>query len=349
MKKWSYLLSYTLVPMYLLGFFTGGWTYFLVPIFVFGVLPAVDLLVGPNATNPNTVQASKRKKDLFFDWVLWLFVPIQWGVVIWGAYQVAAHNHPWWGLAGMVLSAGIITGATGITVAHELGHRSNRRDRFLSKLMLVAVNYGHFFIEHNQGHHAQVATPLDPASARLGESLFAFLPRTLWGSYRHAWHLESRRLGRKEQSFWSPGNQMLVFGLLSIGLSLAFYGVLGWKGLAFFLIQSIFAVVLLEVVNYIEHYGLTRAAVGEGRYEKVNPTHSWNADEYVTNCFLFELQRHSDHHAFPNRPYQILRSHPESPKLPTGYGGMILLAFFPPIWHRVMDPLANEYNTQMQA
>lgn len=347
MKKWSYLASYSLVLLMATSYFVRGWTFYLVPLFIFGLLPLLDLLVGPNKTNPNEKQLVERKRDRFFLFVLWLFVPVQWVVVVGGGFIAVNEGFVWWELLGWVVSAGMITGAAGITIAHELGHRSSAFERMLSQLLLIAVNYGHFFIEHNQGHHAHVATPNDPASARLGESLFAFLPRTLIGSYRHAWRLENRRLTRKKQAFWSIYNTMLIYAALSLVLSAGFFYFLGSIGLLFFWAQSLVAVLLLEMVNYIEHYGLSRQQLPQGRYEKVNPTHSWNSDEYVTNCFLFELQRHSDHHAFPNRPYQILRHHSESPTLPTGYAGMFLLALFPPVWHRVMDPLANKYSKQV--
>ena len=349
MKKWSYLASYSLILFLVASFIFEGWTFFLVPIVIFGLLPLMDFIVGPNTINPNTTLTAQRKNDRFFNWVLWLFVPAQWGIVLIGAFLAANQAWSWWELAGWIFSAGMITGIGGITIAHELGHRTQARDRFLAKALLVAVNYGHFFIEHNQGHHARVATPEDPASARLGESLFAFLPRTLWGSYRHAWQLERRRLTRKKLSFWSFHNQMLVFACLSVMLTVGFTLLWGPIAVLFFLGQSLVSVGLLEMVNYIEHYGLSRQQLEAGKYAKVNPTHSWNADEYISNALLFELQRHSDHHAFPNRPYQILRTHEESPKLPTGYGGMILLAMCPPLWHAIMDPLAKQYTEQTSA
>lgn len=343
MKKWSYLACYSLLGLLVTGYVFGGWTFYLVPIVIFGLLPLMDFIVGPNKVNPDGQATKARKQDAYFQWVLWLFVPTQWFLVIFGALLAWQESWQWWELLGWTFSIGMVTGIGGITIAHELGHRSNSLDRFLSKALLVAVNYGHFFIEHNQGHHARVATPEDPASARLGESLFAFLPRTLWGSYVHAWQLERRRLKRKKHAFWSFHNQMLVFALLSLLLTFAFGWLWGWVGVIFFLGQSLVSVGLLEMVNYIEHYGLARTDLGEGKYEKVDPTHSWNADEYISNALLFELQRHSDHHAYPNRPYQILRTHEESPKLPTGYGGMILLAMCPPLWHYIMDPLAEKY------
>jgi len=345
MKKWAYLGSYLLLPILLVSAEFGGWTYFLMPLVIFGFLPIFDFIIGPVTTNPDQAMEKRRRGDAFFKWVLWAFVPFQWLIVIGGAFHAYRQPLLWWEFFGWSLSAGMMTSIAGITIAHELGHRTGSLDRFLAKALLVAVNYGHFFIEHNQGHHARVATPDDPASARPGESLFAFLPRTLYQSYRHAWQLETRRLTRKSLPIWSFHNAMLTFLLLSAVISVAMFAVFAWQGLVFFLAQSIIAMLFLEMVNYIEHYGLTREKLTNGSYEKVRLDHSWNASEYLSNCFLFELQRHSDHHAFPNRPYQVLRHYDHCPTLPTGYGGMILLALVPPLWRRIMDRRLNEYLT----
>ena len=343
MKKWAYLGSYLLLPILLVSAEFGGWTYFLMPLVIFGFLPIFDYIFGPLTTNPDAGMEKRRRRDAFFKWVLWSFVPFQWLIVIGGAYHASHQPLLWWEHFGWAFSAGMMTSIAGITIAHELGHRTGALDRFLAKTLLVAVNYGHFFIEHNQGHHARVATHDDPASARPGESLFAFLPRTLIQSYRHAWHLEARRLRRQKHGVWSWHNQMLVFALLGLLISVAIYAVFGRLGLWFFLAQSLIAMLFLEMVNYIEHYGLTREALPGGGYEKVRLEHSWNASEYLSNCFLFELQRHSDHHANPNRPFQVLRHYDQVPTLPTGYGGMILIALVPPLWRKVMDRRLNEY------
>jgi alkane 1-monooxygenase len=222
------------------------------------------------------------------------------------------------------LSVGLATGATGITVAHELGHKRSRLDRFLSRLLLVTVCYGHFTVEHNRGHHVRVATPEDPATARYGEGFWRFLPRTLAGSFVHAWELDRAEVLRA----W--GATLAVAAALGIAL--------GPLAVAFFLGQSAMAVTLLEAVNYIEHYGLVRRRLADGRYERPGPQHAWDAYEWLTNSYLIHLQRHSDHHLNPSRPYAALQPQPEAPTLPTGYAGMIPLAMAPPLWFAVMNP-----------
>ena len=197
--------------------------------------------------------------------------------------------------------------------------------------------YGHFFVEHNRGHHVRVSTPEDPASSRFGESFWEFLPRTVLGSLKSAWHLEKQRLERQGKSVWHWRNDNLQAWGLSVLLWGALIVWLGWAVLPFLIIQSLFGFQLLEVVNYLEHYGLLRQKKENGRYERCSPEHSWNSNRRVTNIFLYQLQRHSDHHAYPTRSYQALRHFDESPQLPGGYASMILLAWIPPLWFRVMD------------
>jgi alkane 1-monooxygenase len=244
---------------------------------------------------------------------------------------------------GLLLSLGVITGGVGITVAHELGHKRSRLDQMLARVLLISVGYLHFLVEHNRGHHARVATRDDPASARFGETFYRFYPRTVVGSWRSAWDLEAERLHRLGLGFWHPRNQMLWAILGPLLLAAGCFLVAGSLGLILFVGQAIVAFSLLELVNYIEHYGLERRPRGDGFYEKVDIHHSWNASESLTNYLLFNLQRHSHHHAHSITPYQALRHFDESPQLPTGYAGMILLALIPPLWKWVMDPRTRHY------
>ncbi len=276
-----------------------------------------------------------------------LFLPVQYAGFVGAAYLVA-HGDPL-GVGGdltpveqlgLAATIGCI-GGIGINTAHELGHKREASERWLSKIALAQSFYGHFYIEHNRGHHVRVATPEDPASSRLGESFYAFWPRTVLGSLRSAWHLEARRCARRDQHPYRPGNDVLNAWLMSAVL----WGALGlWLGpvvLPFLVVQALIGLTLLEVVNYMEHYGMRRQEVGVGhrrRYERVDPSHSWNSNNVATNVLLYHLQRHSDHHANPTRRYQTLRDFEESPVLPTGYAGMILIALVPPLWRRVMDP-----------
>jgi alkane 1-monooxygenase len=240
---------------------------------------------------------------------------------------------------GLAMTIGTIAGI-GINTAHELGHKKESHERWLAKIALAQSFYGHFYIEHNRGHHVRVATPEDPASARLGESFYQFWPRTVGGSLKSAWRLEKRRLARRKQSPWRLDNDVLNAWLMSIVLWAVVVAAFGLEVLPYLVIQAVVGFSLLEVVNFMEHYGMLRQKVGEGdrqRYERVLPSHSWNSNNIATNVLLYHLQRHSDHHANPTRRYQTLRDFEESPVLPTGYAGMIVLAIVPAIWRRVMD------------
>jgi alkane 1-monooxygenase len=241
---------------------------------------------------------------------------------------------------GLAISIGCI-GGIGINTAHELGHKREANERWLSKIALAQSFYGHFYIEHNRGHHVRVATPEDPASSRVGENFYQFWPRTVWGSLKSAWRLEKKRYARRGRHPFRIGNDVLNAWLMSAVL---FGGLIAWLGVGivpYLAIQAVVGFSLLEVVNYMEHYGMLRQKVGrpgKERYERVDPSHSWNSNNIATNVLLYHLQRHSDHHANPTRRYQTLRDFEESPVLPTGYAGMIVLASVPAIWRRVMDP-----------
>jgi len=224
-----------------------------------------------------------------------------------------------------------------INTAHELGHKRDSLERWLSRIALAQTFYGHFYIEHNRGHHVRVATPEDPASARLGESFYEFLPRTVIGSLRSAWELEKVRLERMEKPRLSLRNDILNAWAMSVVLYAVLAVAFGPVVLPYLLIQSVFGFSLLEVVNYLEHYGLMRQKRPDGRYERTRPEHSWNSNSVASNVLLYHLQRHSDHHANPIRRYQALRHVDEAPQLPTGYAGMIVCALLPPVWRRIMD------------
>ena len=299
------------------------------------VIAIIDALIGsrPGAARPHPWPAMRHA---WFSAFLYTYALLQIALIVWTLTVVAAKPSIdaalWFGV-----SIGFISGGFGITIAHELGHRPGRFDRFVSQVLLVTVCYGHFYVEHNRGHHARVGTPNDPASARLGESFYAFYLRTVIGSFAHAWHLEAMRLKAKGESAWSPANRNVVYVAAQLALCAIAFGLAGPEGALFFLFQSVVAFTLLELVNYVEHYGLTRQRNADGRYEAVQPHHSWNSDTWFGNAILINLQRHSDHHADSSRPYEALRSIDSAPQLPTGYAGMILLALLPPLWFRVMD------------
>ncbi|KRF37544.1 fatty acid desaturase [Nocardioides sp. Soil805] len=321
----------------------GAWLW-LGPIVILGVVPAIDLVAGLDRSNPPDDVIEALEQDRYYRWITYLFLPIQYAGFI-GAFYLLAHPGVVGGLStldkvGLAISIGCI-GGIGINTAHELGHKKESNERWLSKIALAQVAYGHFYIEHNRGHHVRVATPEDPASSRLGESFYAFWPRTVGGSLRSAWRLEKRRYARRKQHSFRPGNDVLNAWLMTAVL---WGGLVAWLGVGvapYLLLQAVVGFSLLEVVNYMEHYGMLRQKVGVGerrRYERVLPSHSWNSNNIATNVLLYHLQRHSDHHANPTRRYQALRDFEESPVLPTGYAGMIVLALVPPLWRRVMDP-----------
>jgi alkane 1-monooxygenase len=319
-----------------------GWDLFWYfgPVFVFGIIPLVDLLTGIDRNNPPDEVIEALENDRYYRWVTYAFIPMQYLVLVWGAWMLGGTSLDLVDKVGLALGLGMVAGV-GINTAHELGHKKERHERWFARIALAQTFYGHFYIEHNRGHHVRVATPEDPASSRLGESVWEFLPRTVRGSLTSAWRLEKKRLARREQSPWTLHNDVLNAWAMSVvlwgGLMLAF----GWQILPFLVLQAAAGIWLLESVNYLEHYGMLRQKVGDPgreRYERVDPSHSWNSNNIGTNVLLYHLQRHSDHHANPTRRYQALRDYKESPVLPTGYAGMIVLTWVPALWRKVMDP-----------
>lgn len=321
LRDTRFLLALTSPSAPVIGYLLGANFYSFAVFFV--AVPLIDLLIGSRsaAISPPD-ELARLERSLFFRAILVVYVPLQLALIGWGASVVG--GLPAWQALGLTLSIGLIAGAQGITFAHELGHKRSRLERMLSRVLLVSVCYGHFTVEHNRGHHVRVATPEDPASARYGEGFWRFLPRTLWGSLAHAW-----TLARAEVA-WSVAASLLV----AAALGAAF----GPLAVAFFFGQSLMAVVLLEAVNYVEHYGLERRRLADGRYERMDERHAWDAYEWLSNCFLVHLQRHADHHLEPSRPYAALQPRERSPKLPTGYAGMLPIALLPPLWFRIMNP-----------
>jgi alkane 1-monooxygenase len=263
--------------------------------------------------------------------------PAQYAVWIWSVWYVATPRADRLPARGFAVTVGIVTGV-GINAAHELGHKRESLEHWASKIALAPTLYGHFFVEHNWGHHKRVSTPEDPASSRLGESFYRFWPRTVFGSLRSAWNLEATRLRRKGQRVLSPGNRVLHAWSLSVLLWGTVLTLGGLELLPFLLVQAVVGFTLLEAVNYVEHYGLLRQKDAAGRYERVRPRHSWNNNHVVTNLLLYQLQRHSDHHENPARRFVALRHLDEAPQLPAGYAAMILVALVPPAWRARHGP-----------
>lgn len=313
------------------------WTLWLPLAVVYGLIPLLDWLLGEDRSNPPEEAVSALEADPYYRVITWLLVPMLWGVFIFAAWFVAAYELPWVG----VLAVGIATGGVGgfcINLGHELGHKRGEGERWLAKLALAVTGYGHFFIEHNRGHHRDVATPGDPASSRMGESIYRFVLREMPGAARRAWKLEADRLARGGRSSWSLANEIIPPALITLTLWSGLILWLGWKVLPFLLIAAFWSNFQLTSANYVEHYGLLRKRLANGRYEICQPHHSWNSNHVFSNWALFHLQRHSDHHAHPTRRYQSLRHFDDVPRLPSGYAGMFPLAYLPPLWFRVMNP-----------
>lgn len=307
------------------------------PIFVFGIIPVLDYLIGDDSSNPPDDVVPTLEKERYYRRIVYLATLIEYVSFLGAVWIVGTHALAWYDYLGFALSLGAATGVS-INTAHELGHKTDPFERWLAKITLAPVAYGHFFVEHNRGHHVRVATPPDPASARYGESFWRFLPRTVFGSIGSAWRLEKERLARLGKSPWTWRNEVLHSWAMTVVLWGAVIAVFGKVVVPFLLIQAAYGASLLEVVNYLEHYGLGRKQLANGRYERCQPEHSWNSNRIVTNLFLYQLQRHADHHANPTRSYQALRHFDTAPQLPSGYATMIMFAYVPPLWFRVMNP-----------
>ena len=340
-KRWQWLWSPALpligaISILLVMNGASGALLWSLPIIFYVLAPALDWIIGEDRVNAPESAVPALDADRYYLRIVYAYIPSQYLVTVLGAWFAVNGHLAWWEMLGLVATTGMANGV-GINTAHELGHKTNAFERWLARITLAPVAYGHFFVEHNKGHHKRVATPEDPASARMGETFWAFLPRSVFGSLRSAWHIERARLQRQGRSAWSINNELLqawsmtalLFGALTLWL--------GPWALVFLLVQAVIGFSLLEVVNYLEHYGLLRQKLPDGRYERCQPRHSWNSNHVVTNLFLYQLQRHSDHHANPTRRYQALRHFDDSPQLPSGYGAMILLAYVPAIWFRIMD------------
>jgi alkane 1-monooxygenase len=324
-------LAWGLVELTGLGVF-----WFYGPVLVFGIFPLLDLAVGLDARNPPESVIKALEQDRYYRWCTYAYIPVQYGGLIFACWMWSHGELSLVESLGLALTVAMVSGIA-INTAHELGHKRASLERWLSKVALAQSGYGHFFIEHNRGHHVRVATPEDPASSRLGESFYRFLPRTVIGSVRSAWELERVRLRRLESPMWTPRNDILSAWAMTVVLFGALVAIFGVVVLPYLLLQAVLGFSLLEVVNYLEHYGLLRERREDGRYERTRPEHSWNSNNTASNVLLYHLQRHSDHHANPVRRYQALRHVEEAPQLPTGYAGMILTAVIPPLWRRVMD------------
>ncbi len=341
----GFLTAFIVPSLAILGFYLGGFYNLITIFFIFLVIPIADYLIGEDPENMEADQARIISEQFYYRLITYMWAIFQVSFLFWGSYVIATNSLTTLEWITFTFSFALVTGGIGITVAHELGHKKSKIERFYSRLILMTVSYMHFYIEHNRGHHVYVATPRDPATSRKGENFYLFWARSVFNGYFSAWKLENSRLKRKGLSVLSLKNEMIWYSVLPF-LFCALLTALAWQfGYSnywnvpiFFFAQSFLAFSLLEIVNYIEHYGIVRKEVSPGKFERVNPMHSWNSNHRLSNFFLFQLQRHSDHHANAIKRYQVLKHYDESPQLPSGYPAMIMMAAVPPLWFRFMNP-----------
>ncbi|MBK1634232.1 alkane 1-monooxygenase [Rhodovulum adriaticum] len=337
-------LSLGMIPLALTGATVGGWTVILLPVYGWLSVTVLDAILGLNEKNPDP---QTPEKDLFwYRFITMIWFPIQF-VTIFGMLWWVTHTDHLNALETIVLffGVGVISGTVGIVYSHELLHQSNKTERWLGDLLLSTVLYSHFRTEHLLVHHPHVGTPRDGVTARYNEGFHRFFWRVLKTGIPSAWRAERLKLARANRPVWHVSNPFWRYGALQLAmLGLALW-IGGWAGLALFVWQAFIAVWQLELTNYVEHYGLTRRYLGEGKYEHVKPHHSWNASHTASNWLLINLQRHSDHHYKPQRRFPLLQtySEDEAPQLPLGYPAMTSLAMIPPLWRRRMNPRVREW------
>ena len=318
-------------------------------VFLFVLLPSADYLIGHDPVNVAAQDEVRVAQQGWFRALTLLALPVQLALLAWSGQWFVNSNLSPVGMAGWLLSQGLVGGILAINTAHELVHKSGRLEPLAGGLLLASVGYHGFKIEHLRGHHVHVSTPEDASSARFGQGLWNFMPRALWRNTCNAWSLEAQRLRGRGLPVLSLRNEMLRWTLVWLGFVAAAWFAWSGKGLVFFLLQGLFAAGSLEIINYIEHYGLERRLLPDGKYERTTHLHSWNSDFALSNLMLFQLQRHSDHHAFPKRRYAVLRHQPDSPQLPGGYSAMFVLALCPPLWKRVINPRVRAFRAVQAA
>jgi len=340
-------LSFSFLPMIVAGAAWGGWWLALAPLWAILILPLLDLLVGLNTDNPDP--ATPEDRLVWYRLITLVWAPIQLATIFGTLWWVASTDHLGIGAQlALFYAVGLTSGAVGIVYAHELMHQKSPVERGLADVLLASVLYSHFRSEHLRVHHPWVGTPRDPVTARYNEGFWRFFLRVLAACPGSAWRAEAALMARAGRAVWHRSNPFWRYGALQ-GLMLALaWAIGGWAGLGLFLWQALVAVIYLELTNYIEHYGLTRRHLGEGRYEPVRPHHSWNAAHRVSNWLLINLQRHSDHHFKPDRRFPLLQTHArgEAPQLPSGYPLMVFAAAVPPVWRRLMNPRVRAWRRQ---
>jgi alkane 1-monooxygenase len=340
-KRWLWLFSvvYPLQPFVAiwLHFKTGNELWFLLPLAINYIFaPLLDWAIGEDRNNPPEEVVIQLDQDPYYRRLTYLVVPLHLLALIGCVWYAATMSISWWAFVLIAIFAGLTSGLA-INTGHELGHKKSRLEKLLAKIVLAIPAYGHFTIEHNRGHHRDVSTPADPASARMGESIYRFARREIPSAFQRAWQIEKERLELRGKSAWHRSNAILQSYAMTAVLSVSLILLFGWTVIPFLLIHNLFAYWQLTSANYVEHYGLLRERDARGKYERCQPHHSWNSNHILSNLVLFHLERHSDHHANPLRRYQSLRHFEDLPSLPNGYFGMYVLAYIPWLWFYVMD------------
>ena len=337
MKDLKYLAAFSIPLFAFVGLYFQGYWAWATPVFAFLCIPVLELIFPVDTDNFSETEVNSRLKQKVFDWLLYLNLPIVFGLVIYGLFIIDTNNIEAYEFVGLIFSVGIVLGVNGINVAHELGHRQTTNERFLGKALLLPSFYMHFFIEHNYGHHLHAATPEDPATARYNQSVYSFWLTSTVRQYFSAWSIQKKLLKNTNQPFLSTKNDMLWYTLFQILYLFVVFLLFSKTGFIFALASGVVGFVLLATVNYIEHYGLLRLQTKSGRYERVREMHSWNSNHVIGRIVLYELTRHSDHHYKSSKKYQILDCHDESPQMPFGYPTSMVLAMLPPLWFKIMN------------
>jgi len=342
-KSFKYTTPFVLYLLSFLAFNNSGILCWVPLLYVFFFIPILELFIAPDPKNLDAIEEQLAKSNKLYDIIIWLTVPLQYLLLIIFLLNFS-QTLSGADIAGRIIAMGLLCGTFGINAAHELGHRTTVFEQFLAKILLLTSLYMHFFIEHNKGHHKHVATPHDPSTAKFKQTVYAFWAQTFIGTYVSAWHIAIDESKKKKKNLSFLNNEMFLFQLIQIGFVLAIFYFFGLFIMIYFVAAAIIGATLLETVNYIEHYGLSREK-GQGElYERVKPHHSWNSNHVIGRLMLFELSRHSDHHYLASRKYQILRNMEEAPQMPTGYPGMIVLSLFPPIWFSIMHKQMKKYS-----
>ncbi|MCM5662277.1 alkane 1-monooxygenase [Galbibacter mesophilus] len=337
-SDFKYLMAFTIPISAAVGIYLGGVFTFLTPFYSFVLIPILEIILRQDASNYSPKEIESRSKSKFFDSLLYLNVPIVFGILFAALQMITSEAYSTTEFIGLVFTVGIVLGSNGINVAHELGHRQGKIARFFAKLLLLPSHYMHFYIEHNFGHHVNAATHEDPATARYNQNIYNFWIQSIVHQYISAWKIQLKLLRREDKSFFAIQNDMLWYlcaqMIYLVTIFLLFQGI----GLLFAVLSGVVGFLLLETTNYIEHYGLIRLKKDSGRYERVKEIHSWNSNHVLGRMMLYELTRHSDHHYRSSKKYQILEYHDISPQMPYGYPTSMVLALIPPLWFKIMNP-----------